>query len=72
MRKVFMKENSSCQAFINVKFNEVLKFSRTFKIRWFDTFAISKSREGGYRIGYGHPLKLSSRRRLHGDDTCYV
>jgi hypothetical protein len=41
MWKVFTKENSCCQAFINVKFNEVLKFSGTFKIRGFDTFAIS-------------------------------
>jgi hypothetical protein len=48
MRKVFTKENSSCQAFVNVNFNGVLKFSGTLKIRGFDTFAISKSREGGY------------------------
>jgi hypothetical protein len=46
MRKVFTKENSSCQAFVNVNFNGVLKFSGTFEIREFDTFAISKSREG--------------------------
>jgi hypothetical protein len=62
MRKVFTKENSSCQAFISVKFNEVLEFSGTVKMREFDTFAISKSREGGYRISYGRPLKLSSTR----------
>jgi hypothetical protein len=69
MRKVFTKENSSCQSSVNVKFNGVLKFSGKFKIRGFETFAISKSREGGYHIGYGHTLKLSSRRRLHGIDT---
>jgi hypothetical protein len=39
-----------CQAFVNVKFNGVLKFSGTFKIRGFDTFTISESREGGYHI----------------------
>jgi hypothetical protein len=43
MRKVFTKENSSCQAFISVKFNGGLKFSGKVKIRGFDTFAISKS-----------------------------
>jgi hypothetical protein len=37
------KENSSCQTFINVKFNEILKFSGTVKILGFDTFGISKS-----------------------------
>jgi hypothetical protein len=71
-RKVFTKENSSCQAFINVKFNEVLKFSGTVKISGFDTFAISKSWGGGYHINYGHPLKLSSRTHLHGVDTFHV
>jgi hypothetical protein len=72
MWKVFTKYNSSCQAFVSVKFNGVLKFSGTFKIRGFDTFAIAKSRESGCHINYGHTLKLSSRRRLHGVDTCYV
>jgi hypothetical protein len=42
MRKVFTKENSSCQAFINVKLMRFLKFSGTVKIRGFDTFGISK------------------------------
>jgi hypothetical protein len=64
--------NSSCQAFVNVNFNGVLKFPGTLKIRGFDTFAICKSREGGYHISYGHTLKLSGRRRLHGVDTHYV
>jgi hypothetical protein len=69
MRKVFTKENSNCQASINVKFNGLLKFSGTVKIRGFDTFAISRSRGGGYHVSYGDPLKLSSRRRLHVVDT---
>jgi hypothetical protein len=38
MRQVFTKENYSCQAFINVKFNEILEFFGTVKIRGFDTF----------------------------------
>jgi hypothetical protein len=63
MRIVFTKKNSSCQAFINVNFNEILKFSGTVKIRGFDTFGISKSRGGGYLISYGRSLKLSSKRR---------
>jgi hypothetical protein len=72
MWKVFTKENFSCQAFVNVKFNGGLKFSGTLQIRGFDTCAIAKSRESGYNISYGHTLKLSSGRRLHGVDTCYV
>jgi hypothetical protein len=72
MRKSIYKENSSCQAFINVKFNGVLKFSGTVKIRGLDTSAISKSRGGGYRVSYGDTLKLSGTRHLHGVDTCYV
>jgi hypothetical protein len=72
MWKVFTKENGSCQAFVKVKFNGVLKFSGTLKIRGFDTCEIAKSRESGYHISYDHTLKLSSRRCLHGVDTCYV
>jgi hypothetical protein len=63
MRKVFTKDNYSCQAFFSVKFNEILEFSGTVKIREFDTFGRSKSREGGCRISYGRPLNLSSKRR---------
>jgi hypothetical protein len=62
VRKLFTKENSSCQAFINVKFNEILKFSGSIKIRSLDIFAVYKSRDGGHHISYGLPLKFSSRR----------
>jgi hypothetical protein len=72
MRKVFTKENSSCQAFINVRLNGDLKCSGTLKIRGFGTFAIYKSGEGGLYISYGYTLTFSSRRHLHVIDTCYV
>ena len=38
VRQAFTKENSSCYVFVNVKFNGVLKFAETVKIRGFDTF----------------------------------
>jgi hypothetical protein len=72
LRNVFTKENSSSQANVNVKFNGVLKFPGTFKIRGFDTFSISKSRGVGCHISHGHTLKLSGRRRLHVVYVCYV
>jgi hypothetical protein len=49
-----------------------LQFSGTVKIRSFDTFELSKSRGGEYRVSYGETLKLSSRRRLQGSDIFYV
>jgi hypothetical protein len=72
MRLIFTKENYTCQASVNVRFNGVLQFWEQRKFCGFDTFAISKSRGGGYRVSYGDPLKLSSRRRLRGGDTCCV
>jgi hypothetical protein len=66
------KENYTCQASVNVSFNGVLQFSGTVKIRGFDTFSLSKSRGGGYRVCYGETIKLSSRRRLQGSDIFYV
>ena len=69
MRQAFTKGNSSCYVFDNVKFNGVLKFAGTAKIRGFDTFSQCKSRGGGYLISHGRPLKMSSRARLYG---CYI
>ena len=66
MRKAFTKENSSCYAFVNVKFNGDLGFAGTVKIGGFDTFSKCKSRGGGYRVSHGSPLKISSRARLYG------
>ena len=63
MRQVF----SSCYVFVNVKFNGVLEFAGTAKIRGFDTFSKCKSQGGGYRVSYSRPLKLSSRARFYGD-----
>lgn len=36
--------------FFSVKFNRVLKFAGTLKIREFDTFSRCKSSGGGYRV----------------------
>ena len=66
MRQVFAKENSSCYVFVNVKIKGVLKFAGTVKIRGFDTFSKCKSREGGYRVSYGSPFKMSSRAHFWG------
>jgi hypothetical protein len=66
MRKVFIKGRSCCYTFINVKFNGVLQFYGTVKIRGFDTFSRCKSKYGGYRVSYCSTLKLSGRRRLNG------
>jgi len=43
-----------------------LTSAETAKIQGFDTFSKCKSREGGYRVSHGSPLKMSSRTRLHG------
>jgi hypothetical protein len=72
IRLIFTKENSTCQTSINVRFNGVLQFWEQSNFLGFDTFAISKSRGGGYRVSHGEPLKLSSKRRLQGGDTRYV
>jgi hypothetical protein len=58
MQKVYTKGILVCQAFVNVKFNGVLKFAGTVRIRGFDTFLKSKLREGGYHISYGSTLKI--------------
>jgi hypothetical protein len=63
---MYTKENSTCYVFVNVKFNEILKFARTLKIQGFNTFSECKSRGGGYRVSYGRTLKMSSRTRLFG------
>jgi len=42
VRQAFTKENSSCYIFGNVKFNGVLKFAGTVKIRGYNTFSKSK------------------------------
>jgi hypothetical protein len=65
MPNVFTKGILVSLAFGNVKLNGVLKFARPVKIRGFDTFSRCKSRGGGYRVGYGSTLKLSSGRRLY-------
>jgi len=70
VRQAFTKEISSCYVFVNVKFNGVLKFAGTSKIRGFDTFSKCKSQGGGYHVSYGSPLKNSSRARLYGGYIC--
>ena len=47
MPKVFTQEILVCFTFVNVKFNWVLKFAGTVKIRGFDTLSRYKSRDGG-------------------------
>ena len=42
--------------FVNVKFNGVLNFAGTVKIRGFETFSKRKSRGGGYCVGHGSPF----------------
>jgi len=42
----------------------------TVKIRGFDTFWKCNSRGGGYRVGHGSPLRMSSRTRLYGGYIC--
>lgn len=43
-----------CHSSVNVTFNGVLDyFSGTVKIRGFNTFSRSKSRQSGYRVSYG-------------------
>jgi hypothetical protein len=66
MLNVSTKETLVCNTFVNVKFNGVLEFVRSVKIRGFDTFSRCKSQGGGYRVSNGSTLKLSSRRRLYG------
>jgi len=50
-----------CYTFVSVRFNGVLKFAGTVKIREFDIFSRCKSRGGGYCVSYGGTLKLSGR-----------
>jgi len=59
--KRLQKGNSTCYVFVNVRFNGVLKFARTAKIREFDTFSKCKSRGVGYHVSHGSQLKMSSR-----------
>jgi hypothetical protein len=43
-----------CHTSVNVKFNRVLDyFSETVKIRGFNNFLRSKSRQSGYCVSYG-------------------
>ena len=72
MPNVFTKRILHCQTSVNFQFNGVMKFAGKVKIRWFDTFARCKSREGEYRVSYGTTLKLSGRRRLYGVYIYYV
>jgi len=64
------KGNCTCYVFVNVKFNGVLKFAGTVKIRGFDTFSKCKSWGGGNRVSYGSPLKMSSTTLLYGGYIC--
>jgi hypothetical protein len=66
MLHVSTKETLVCHTFVNVKFNRVLEFARSVKIRGFDTFSKCKSQGGGYRVSYGSTLKLSGTRRSYG------
>jgi len=64
--EAYTKESSSCYVFVNVKFNGILKFAGTVKIRGFDTFSKCKSRRGGYRVSHGSTFKMSSKVRYTG------
>jgi hypothetical protein len=66
MLHVSIKETLVCDTLVNVKFNGVLEFVRSVKIRGFDTFSRCKSRGGGYCVSNGSTLKLSGRRRSYG------
>jgi hypothetical protein len=55
--------------FVNDKFNGVLKFAGTFKIRGFDTFSKCKSRGVGYGVSHGSPLKCPVE-RVYTGVTC--
>jgi hypothetical protein len=72
MLNVSAKETLVCDTFVNIKFNGVLEFVRSVKIRGFDTFSRCKSRGGGYRVSNGSTLKLSGRRRSYGVYIHYV
>jgi hypothetical protein len=50
VRNVFIKGNLVCWAFVNVRFNGVVKFAGTVKIRGVDTFSRCKSRGVGHRV----------------------
>jgi len=52
--------------FVNVRFNGILKFTGTVKVRGFDIFSKCKSREGGYRVSYGSTLKCPVERVYTG------
>jgi len=47
------KGDVSCYALVSVRFNVLLKFAGTFKMRGFDTLSRCKSQGGGYRVKYG-------------------
>jgi len=46
MLNVFTKGILVCYAFVNVKFNGVLKFAETVKIRGFDAFLDKQIKKG--------------------------
>jgi len=50
MLHVSTKGVLDCYAFVSVKFNGVLDFGGTVRIRGFDTFSRCKSRRGGYCV----------------------
>ena len=62
MLHVSTKGILDCYAFVSVKFNGVLDFAGTVRIRGFDTFSRCKSRGIGYCVCYSSTLKLSGRR----------
>ena len=72
MKHVFTEGILACWAFVNDKFNGVLKFAGTVKIRGLDTASTCKSRGSRCRISYGSTLKLSGRRRSNGVHKYYV
>ena len=72
MLHVFTNGILVCQASVNARFNGILKFAWTVKIRGLDTFSRRKSRYGGYHVSYNSTLKLSSRRCLYHVYIYYV
>jgi hypothetical protein len=72
MLHVSAKEILVCHTFVNSKFNGVLEFDGSVKIRGFDTFSKCKSQGGGYHVSNGNTLKLSNRRRSYGVYIHYV
>ena len=72
MLHVSTKGTLDCYAFVNFKFNGVLDFAGTVRVRGCDTFSRSKSRWGGYCVRYGSTFKLSGRNRPCGVYVAYV